>query len=124
MGKEYKTTKKDFELFEKECRKWIDFFGLLSFELAFDHRINNENLAGVEWDIVNCWCDFYLCKNWGRTKPTKSEIEKTAFHEVFHLLLAKLKSYIVSRSFNIDEVEAEFHKIIRIMENKVYPLIK
>lgn len=33
-----KTTKKQFELFKKECRKWIDRFELNGWEINFTHQ--------------------------------------------------------------------------------------
>ena len=37
-----KTSKKDFELFKKECRKWADILSLKDYEWAFFHGVSDE----------------------------------------------------------------------------------
>ena len=34
----YKTTKKDFAEFKKECCKWIEYFGISDYEIHYYHE--------------------------------------------------------------------------------------
>jgi len=51
------------------------------------------------------------------------EIDKIAFHEVCELLLAELRTSAMG-TFADDVVSAEDHRIIRRLENAVFPVTR
>ncbi len=119
-----KTSKKDFQLFVKECNKWIKIFGLLEWQIHHEHS--------NEYKDDRAWCRYHhtakiatfgLTINWSY-KPSASEIELCAFHEVMELFLAGLDYMAKRREFDENMIIAETHRIIRTMENVVYPALK
>ena len=122
MSKQYKTTKKDFEIFKAECRKWVGYFGLLDWEFSFCHRFsgNDDTVRG------SCYAShagrvatLYFAPKWDY-KPDESEIRRVAFHEVCEVLTAPLCVMAESRYVMPDEVEAANHYIIRVLENTIF----
>lgn len=118
----YKTSKANFELFKKECDKWMDLFGLNGYGKTYVH-INNGNLAGTQYDIMDRWVTFQLGKDWGDTKPTVFELKSTAFHEVVHLLIGRLGTLARSRFVSDSEITEETEHIVRVIENKIFPIL-
>ena len=116
-----KTTKKDFELFKKECKKFIDLFELNNWSIVFEHSNKKGMLASCVTDISSYRTVISFCKKWDDSieKMTKSSIVKLALHEVLHLLLARMSDYGNSRFLNRDElIEAEeelVNKLINIL---------
>lgn len=118
-----KTTKKDFELFKKECLKWIKIFGLYSYETSFEHDVCVKgSVASCEMNINARWANLGLAK-----KPSissKESIKLSAFHEVMEVFIGRLRVCALSRFVNEDEIEEANHEIIRTLENVVYPKLK
>ena len=120
-----KTSKKDFELYKNECRKWIKIFGLLDWELYFEHESKTvDALAGCSFTRVGRNVTLWLSKNWGTNKVSTLDIKMTAFHEIGELLLSPLNDLAMERFVTQDQVEEATHVIIRTLENVVYPRLK
>lgn len=115
----YKTTKKDFEIFTKECEKWISRFGLQGWEIFFRHENYDDNRAACTTDLNARICNLFLCVDWNY-KPAISELKSCAKHEIIHVLLAPIVNLLCSM-FSYEEYIAEreheiLHKIEGIME--------
>ena len=118
-----RTTKEDFELFKKECKKWIDFYGLKDWYVVFKH----ENIEGLYEGATAAY--FYdrearvirieLNKTINVTQDKRANLKIAAFHEVTELLLLRLIDFaregVVSK-----QVDEEIHVIVRRLENSVY----
>ena len=119
----YKTTKRDFEIFEKECKKWIKYFGLTNWEFVFFHK-DDETLGGCRAWYSGNYCgrvaSIGLSLNWKNNKPTIHLIKKSAFHEVFEAMLIPLHVLARDRGWDKDTWETEAHTFIRMMENTVF----
>ncbi len=129
----YQTTEKHFKLFCNIASKWIEKFGLLDWEIKFEHSEENtdmdiniddntdisegETLARTLNDVVNKWALFKLYVDWGDLKPTKEEIELVAIHEVYELLYAKLRWFARTEAVDADIVDEAIHSVIRTLEN-------
>jgi len=118
----YKTTRKDFQEFKSECQKWIDYFGLLSFDFYFFH----EAPVGLPDCRAACRADYcarlvalFLNPIWGEI-PLKNEIKLVAFHEVCEALLSPLQAQADARYVTEDEIEASRHGIISILSNTLF----
>jgi hypothetical protein len=120
-----KTTKAQFEIFKKECLKWINFFGMIDFEYFFYHEEPNDSdgnmRACVRVDIVGRIVSFFLIPDWKREITNERTVKKVAFHEVCEVLLWKLAGGAIGDiHLNLKQTVEETHKIIRILENKVF----
>ncbi len=115
-----KTSKKDYELFKKECRKWRDILGLMNWEICWVHdKIDETSRAEIVADPTSRIAVITLNTEWSTDIVTDNLIKRTAFHEIMELLLAQLGlfgNYYISEGL----VEEEIHKIIRTLENVLF----
>lgn len=119
----YKTTKKEFELFKKECRKWIKFFGLFDWEVYYEHvELKEKAYATCHTDMLGMVATFSFNKVVGTN--IRDDIRRTAFHEVCELLISKLKIIAKCRFLSEDEITTANHEIIRRLENCVFDKLK
>lgn len=118
-----KITNKQFEIFKKECERWIEYFGLKNWQIHYllddidgraEIRYNCQDGIAVivlakEWDEID---DFFV---------NDTSIKRSAFHEVLELLLGRLTN-MASRRYNVDvgDIDEEAHSIIRTLENTIY----
>lgn len=110
-----RTTKAQFHIFEKECRKWIDKLGLKDWCVFIRH----EDLGG-ETTLARCNWNANQRQAWLRlnvaTRAVDDEIKRAALHECLELLLCGCTD-IMWKSAADDIVDAETHKVIRTLEN-------
>ena len=112
-----RTTQKQFELFKKECRKWIDRFELSGWQIDFYLRDIDSSQAQVQRDYMSCIANVNF-----HTEITKSPdetweelINDTAKHEMIHILLSNLVLLAGSRYVTTDEIEkAEEELVVRL----------
>ena len=116
-----KTTKKDFKLFKKECRKWINFFGLKQWEVKYFHQ-KCGNRAEFYTDISGGLCSILLNTRFKNVyKITKKDIRITAFHEVTEgLLFTNVRSLLFESGYSRSKIDEVIHPIIRTLENVVF----
>ena len=118
-------TKEDFEIFIYECNRWIEFFGLYGWNVFYYF----EELD--EYCFANCTCDLggRVCAIRLNTKFPEQDysvinLKKTAFHEVCEMLFSRIVTINNARYVGSDEIGEEVHNLIRIFENKLFPLMK
>ncbi len=114
-----KTNKKHFQVFKKACVKWLDFFGLKDWSVHYGHKYDDENMASIVYNLTGKVATIYLTIDWD-IEPTKRAVERTAFHEVCELMLARLVICSRSRFITNDEIVEATHSIIRRLENTVF----
>jgi len=119
-----KTSKKDFEIFKVECRKWINILGLKDWQVHFTHTKMDGIRAQIVFQCIARVATISLnteWNEWAKISITDQLIKKAAFHEVCELLMGKLNDLATQR-FNLDEadVEEEIHRIIRTLENVLW----
>ncbi len=129
MPKSYKTTKKHFKLFKKEAKYWIERLHLNSWRVDILHHVRTDLIDG---ERVLAWCNWtwkyrtseiYLNKEIGRTARMDAEVlSMAAFHEVCHLLLARLltNADTNARPAEEDENIEVTHAIIRRLEKAIW----
>ncbi len=122
-----KTTKKHFELFIKECKYWINKFGLRGWCIDYtNERLVDGNKADVSWKMISRVARINLEPIWGDKDEiykviTDKMIRQTAFHEVCELLLGRLGMMADGKIANTkDATEEETHNIIRTLENTMF----
>jgi len=114
-----KTTKTDFELFKKECEYWINWFGLNSWSVTYEHKNLNGSSMQVDYDTMNRDAVLKLDTKLTPDKHSDDYIRISAFHEVAELLICRLTNvaqWIGSKDFVLDRQ----HEIIHILEKSVY----
>jgi hypothetical protein len=116
------TTEKHFEIFKRECEKWIKRFGLLG------HRFYYIHADGPTQYLAYCICPnahqdrvFTL----GLSKTLNCDysminLKRAAFHEVMEAFLYRLNNVARCRYVVPEEIEDEVHNIIRTLENVVF----
>lgn len=123
-----KTTKKDFELFVSECKKWIERFGLKGWAVYYDHADTKNDFANV---LVSDGLDDRVVTltfntNWqdypDRTK--EEQIKKTAFHEIREIFYWRIRFIAGARYVQPEEIREEIHNLIRIDENTIFEVWK
>lgn len=125
MSKSYKTTKKHFKLFKKECRYWLDKFDLGSWGIDYS-QTNSPEFPEVRGYITVLWKDrvatISLAIDWGEDKPTQKKVAETSFHEACELLLWMVRVYGVTNASpsQIDEVNSYNHATIRRLEKAIW----
>ena len=112
-----KTTKKDFELYKKECQKWIDFFGLKEWRWIFEWKDLENNNAECKGNCTGMIMTLKLGKRIDVPAPI------LAFHEVLHALLWDWSAGGYARFIAKEVLEEEEEKVVRRLE-KLLPYIK
>ncbi|MCK9556110.1 hypothetical protein M0R19_08555 [Candidatus Pacearchaeota archaeon] len=124
------TSKKDFQLYVRECEKWIKFWGLSEWDINYSNVSTDPDkvLGWCSWDLSGMIVTINLEKKWNNITLTKEEKEEcirtTAFHEVCELLLAKLND--ISFKYDVPRrvMTHHSHEIISRMQNSVYKNLK
>ena len=118
-----KVTKRHFNIFRRDCTKWIRFFSLKEWYVSAVRRVDADFEEGA---LAKCAADYHgrvaeliIDPDWGETDVTKGLLEICAFHEVCELLLAKLAK-LAEAHYSKKIVEEEVHVIVRKLENSLY----
>lgn len=118
-----KTTQKDFAYFEKECKKWLAYYGLKNWKIYIEHSHRNngedyEDLAHTHThDAHEKIATICLNKDWQDDVVTREELSRVAKHEVLHVFFARFKLLAKLRfDLNEGDLAEEEHSIIRVLE--------
>lgn len=122
MLKNYTTTKVDFELFKKECEKWIEVFGLKGWSVVYCHDEKKcDNYAEVWYNLKARCATITLIKKWGNLFTGKDfQIKQSAFHEARELFYARINLLAKARYVTEYEIDEEIHNLIRNDENLIF----
>ena len=116
-----KTTKKDFDLFKKECRKWIDIIGLKDWHIWYEHTPTERHcIAQYDLDDAGRSCVIYFTTGLDGEKLDRHDICSAAFHEIIEIYMRDLRRMAMT-SYSYDLVDSETHKIVRMLENVLFP---
>ena len=118
------TTRADFELFKRECGKWVRYFGLTEWQIDYEHDgAVGERAACATW-LTSKSATLSLNKDWETDEVTDERVQLSAFHEVCELLITPLDSNAKCRYIAESEITEARHGIIRRLENTIYRDIK
>ena len=118
------STEQFFQAFKEEAGKWIQRFGLVSWDIRFVLLGDDECQGDTEKDAAalcsvipfNRSCELILRKSW-ESQPTEYEVRRCAYHEVLELLLSRLGYLAFHSKASEDDWQEEVHVVIRTMEN-------
>ena len=107
-----KTSKTDFFEFQKCFCKWQEKFGILNYEIIFQHKLLDDNDAELEYFRQPCAAIVRL-----NTEPSDSKrsMDELAKHEAVELFLAPARSVAMRRCIREDELETEFHSVVQAL---------
>lgn len=118
-----KTTKKDFELFERHLKEWLDFHGLPDYRV--DIRWEGDEGRASVFQAADLYDRIFvasLTKDWGDDEVTAYRINESAYHEALEILFWPIYSTLLK--FISPEIARDMvHRIIRLFENRVFPVL-
>ena len=112
----YKTTKKDFELFKKQCRYWQVKLGLISWKIYYLHEDCKDALADCSTDYSGRVATIRLNTCFCTIKSSKELIYECALHEILEVLFSPICSLAKARVWDGEDYEKENHSVIRVLE--------
>lgn len=118
----FKVISNHFACFKKECKHWIDRYGLKDWHIYFEHDEIVDHpgaCAIVDVDLKNRLARITLDIQWEDVEPTRALLQNAAYHEVCHILLYRLKELALSREVSKEVIDDEIHAIIRRLENGI-----
>ena len=110
-----KTTKADFELFKRECQKWIDRYELNQYTFYFSIGETEGGLASYSVNVEAQAIEIIFEKDWGDAVEgvnKNKSIKEIAFHEITEILISPLRILAEDRNFSEEKLEEETHRII------------
>lgn len=120
-----KTTKKQFEIFKKECEYWVKEFGMLGWRFYFSHESLTDCYACCFWPDKSEYRNFTITFNKDLNERDKdifttNFIKKVAFHEVMEAFLFRISYIGECRYIQPEEINEERHHLIRTLEKVVF----
>ncbi len=110
---------KDFELFQKEFRKWQYKFGLTGFKVYFKYEELYDCFASIKVNLDDMVVTVRLNSELpDKSKPFK-DIKYSAKHEALHLLLSRLELCGSARFVSSNEIYEAAEELV----HKLEPLI-
>lgn len=116
----YTTDDEHFNIFKEEASFWLEWFQLSNWCVSFKHKKLDA--------LAECWtksqdrvAQLLLSTDWRDEEPLESSIRRSAFHEVCELWLRNLAALGENRYVDPDEISKETHRLIRFLENRVWP---
>jgi hypothetical protein len=115
--------KRDTAYFWRQISLWHQKLGLIEWEIRPSSKSPASMAAGLEEpNVLQHTADVILGSGWGdETTRTPKLIEKTAAHEMMHLLLDELAQIAIARGAPAEEVTAAEHKIINRLSSVLFP---
>jgi hypothetical protein len=112
------TSHEDFEVFKERVQFWSKEFGLTEWCLYFYHERIEDRFATCAANYRGKVASFVLNMDWDEEyKPHDwTELDRTARHEVIHLLLAPLEILARERFTTEGEITAVVEGLVRRIE--------
>ena len=116
-----KTTKKHFEIFKKECEKWIKVFGLYGWKFYYRHENRDDARAYCVWpdNIDDTQFTIILSVDFDDSF-TIEDIKLSAFHEIMEAFLYRITYFACARFCCLEDIREEKHHIIRTPEHVIF----
>ena len=109
------TTDKDFELFKRECQKWIDKLSLHDWEIRFYHNDIDDDANETSYFVPKI--SVIVFSEQIETYPTKSKaIKSLASEEILHVLLSDLATMANNRVFVQDMYSSAEHCVVHRLQ--------
>lgn len=103
------------ELFDQRVRHWQHTLSLGDWRIERGQRPAKDAMASVEFDD-GARLATYRLGDFGSEQITPETLDKTALHELLHVLLHDLIAAAQDRSATEERLEAAEHRVINVLE--------
>jgi hypothetical protein len=100
-------SEKDCLAFDGYIKKWQQILNLESWRIERGRRRPKKNMAEVTCNDEAMLATYFIGANFGSAEVTADSLERTALHELLHVLL---------RRFKLDQSEANEHEVVNLLE--------
>jgi hypothetical protein len=107
-----KTSKKDFEQFQKSFRKYQERLGVVNYEVIFQHMKLDDNDAELEYFRQPCAVVARLNTEMSDNGRTMDNLAK---HEAIELLLAPMRSAATRRTLDEGDLNEICHSVVQAL---------
>jgi len=117
-----KIKKKQFELFKKECERWIKKLDLSGYRFYYHLGGNRpDTFCTITIDQVGRVASLFLAEDFydKDDKPVTTKIKEAAKHEMLHALLGGMSSSINRRFLNESDAEGVEEELVRKLEQLI-----
>ena len=104
------------ELFAQSVRKWQQVLSLGDWRIEKGSKPAKEAMASVEFNQTARLATYRL-GDFGAEKITPESLDKTALHELLHVLLHDLMCTATDPKSSDEEIEMQEHRVINLLEN-------
>jgi hypothetical protein len=120
-----RTTQRHYGIFKKTIKYWLGYFGLSEWRVTTFHQSNSApgaeharaSYIAYSEDRI---CSIFLEPDWKDNIVTDELVERSAFHEVVHVLLCWLTYLALQRSTTAQEIDEAEHVIIHRLQSAVF----
>jgi hypothetical protein len=109
-------TPEDAQLFAQSVRKWQQVLSLGDWRIEKGSKPAKEAMASVEFNQTARLATYRL-GDFGAEKITPDSLDKTALHELLHILLHDLMCVATDPKSSDEEIEMQEHRVINLLEN-------
>ena len=103
------------EIFAQSVRKWQQILSLCDWRIERGLKPAKQAMASVEFN-EGARLATYRLGDFGAEKITPESLDQTALHELLHVLLHDLMSTAQDPKSSADEIEAQEHRVINLLE--------
>lgn len=100
-------TPENCKAFDEYVAKWQKLLNLSSWRIEKGSRRPKNVMADVTFDDAAMLAVYRIGKDFGSAKVTADSLERTALHELLHVML---------RKFKVEQSEANEHEIVNLLE--------
>ena len=109
-------TPDDAKLFAQSVKKWQQVLSLGDWRIEKGSKPAKEAMASVEFNQTARLATYRL-GDFGAEKITPESLDKTALHELLHILLHDLMCVATDPKSSDEEIEMQEHRVINLLEN-------
>ncbi len=104
------------ELFAQSVKKWQQVLSLGDWRIEKGTKPAKAAMASVEFS-PSARLAVYRLGDFGAEKITEDSLDKTALHELLHVLLHDLMMAATDPKSSDEDIEMQEHRIINLLEN-------
>ena len=112
-------TQQDAEFFAECVKKWQKTLSLGDWRIEKGAKPAKQAMASVEFN-ENARLATYRLGDFGAEKITPESLDKTALHELLHVMLHDLMSVAQDPKSSQEEVEMQEHRVINLLEQLLF----
>jgi len=112
---EYKLLEAHFNIFKKECVKWIEKFKLDNWEVHYRWQEKESARASIDINLDGYIATINLNREWDSYEGVE-ELKQCAKHEVVHLLLGRFSVNANARFVSENDLSESEEELVRKLD--------